>query len=51
MQFMSESVLPVFRSKISIVSSLHLGLKSIMSLFFVCGAREHSNFILLHVAV
>ena len=49
--FMSKSILPMFSSKSFIVSGLTL--RSLIHYEFILayGVREHSNFILLHVAV
>ena len=47
--FMSKSVLPTFPSKSFIVSSPTFG--SLFYFIFVCGTRECSSFICLHVAV
>ena len=49
--FMSKSVLPMSSSESFIVSSLTLMFLIHFELIFVCGVKEYSNFILLHVAV
>ena len=49
--FISRRVLPVFSSKSFIVSSLIFQSSIHFEFIFVCGIREYSNFILLHVAV
>ena len=49
--FMSQSVLPVFSSKSFIASGLIFRSLIHFEFIFVCGVRECSNFILLHVAV
>ena len=49
LQFMSESVLPMFSSKSFIISDLRSLIH--FKFIFVCGVRECSNFILLHIAV
>ena len=49
--FMSKSVLPMFSSKIFIVSGLTLRSLIHFEFIFVYGVRECSNFIILHVAV
>jgi len=51
LQFMSKSVLPMFSSKIFIVSGLIFRSLIHFELIFMYGVREQSNFILLHVAV
>ena len=51
LQFMSESVLPMFSSKSFIVSGLKLKSLIHFEFIFVYSVRECSNFILLHVAV
>ena len=48
---MSKSVFAMFSSKSFIVSSLIFRSLIHFELIFVCGVRECSNFILLHVAV
>ena len=48
---MSESVLPMFSSKIFIVSGLTFRTLIHFEFIFVCGIRKCSNFILFHVAV
>ena len=48
---MSKSVLPMFSSKSFIVSGLTFRPLIHFEFIFVCGVRECSNFILLHVAV
>ena len=48
---MSKSVLPAFSSKSFIVSGLIFRPLIHFEFIFVCGVRECSNFILLHVAV
>ena len=45
------SVLPMFSSKSFIVSGLTFRSLIHFEFIFVYGVREHSNFILLHVAV
>ena len=47
---MSSSVLPLFSSKSFIVSGLTFRSLIHFEFIFVCGKRECSNFILLHVA-
>ena len=49
--FMSKSVLPMFSSKSFIVSGLTFRSLIHFEFIFVYGAREFSNFILLHLAV
>ena len=49
--FMSLSVLPMFSSKSFIASDLTFRSLIHFKFIFVCGIREYSNFILLHVAV
>ena len=49
--FMSESVWPMFSSKIFIVSGLVSRSLIHLEFMFVYGVRESSHFILLHVAV
>ena len=51
LQFISEGVLPMFSSKSFIVSSLIFRYLIHSEFIFVYGVIEHSNFILLHVAV
>ena len=51
MQFMSENVLHVFSSTNFIISSLKFRALIYFEFIIVCGVREYSNFILLHVAV
>ena len=51
LQFMSESVLPMFSSKSFIISDLTFRSLIHFKFIFVCGGRECSNFILLHIAV
>uniref|UniRef100_A0A8D0TAH4 Uncharacterized protein n=1 Tax=Sus scrofa TaxID=9823 RepID=A0A8D0TAH4_PIG len=51
LQFMSESVLPVFSSRNFIVSGLIFRSLIHFEVIFVYDVRECSNFILLHVAV
>ena len=48
---MSKSVLPMFSSKIFIVSGLTFRSLTHFEFIFVYGVRECSNFSLLHVAV
>ena len=48
---MSWSVLPMFSSKCFIVSDLTFRSLIHLEFIFVCGVRNCSNFILLHVAV
>ena len=48
---MSKSVLPIFSSKSFIVSGVTFRSLIHFEFIFVCGVRECSNFILLHVAV
>ena len=48
---MSKSVLPMFSSKSFIVSGLTFRSLIHFEFIFVCGVRECSNFILLHVTV
>ena len=49
--FVSKSILPVFSSNSFIVSSLIFRSLIHFEFIFVCGVRECSNFILLHVIV
>ena len=49
--FMSKSVLPTFSSRSFMVSSLTFRSLIHFEFIFVYGVREHSDFILLHVAV
>ena len=49
--FMANSVLPMFSSKNFIVSGLTFRSQINFEFIFVYGVREHSSFILLHVAV
>ena len=49
--FMSESVLPMFSSKSFRVSGLTFRSLIHFEFVFVCGVREYSNLILLHVVV
>ena len=51
LQFMSESVLPMFSSKSFIVPGFIFRSLIYFEFIFVYGVREYSNFILLHVAV
>ena len=52
LSLMSESLLPMFSSRNFIVFQvLHLGLSSILSLFFVNGMRKQSGVILLYIAL
>ena len=51
LSFMSESVWPMFSSRSLIVSGLISRSLIHFEFIFVCGVREYSNFILLHVAV
>ena len=51
LRFMSESVLPMFSSRILTVFSLTFKSLIHFESIFVYGVRECSNFILLHVAV
>ena len=51
LQFMSKSILPMFSSKSYIGCSLKFSSLIHFEFIFVYGVREHSNFILLHVAV
>ena len=51
LQFMSESVLPMFSSKSFIISDLIFRSLIHFKFIFVCSIRECSNFILLHIAV
>ena len=51
LQFMSKSVLPMFSFRNFMVSSLTFRSLIHLEFIFVCGVRECSNFILLHVAV
>ena len=51
LRFMSESVLPMFSSRILTVFSLTFKSLIHFESIFVYGVREYSNFILLHVAV
>ena len=51
LQFMSESVLPMFSSMSFIVSDLTFRSLIYFEFIFVYGVRVCSNFILLHVAV
>ena len=51
LRFMSNSVLPMFSSKTFIMSSITYKSLIHLEFIFVCGVRECSNFILLHVAV
>ena len=48
---MSKSVFPMFSSKSFIVSGLTFRSLIHLEFIFVCGVRQCSNFILLHVAV
>ena len=48
---MSKSVLPMFSSKSFVVSGLTFRSLIHFEFIFVCGVRECSNFILLHVTV
>ena len=48
---MSKSVLPTFSSRSFMVSSLTFRSLIHFEFIFVYGVREHSDFILLHVAV
>uniref|UniRef100_A0A8D0PBU9 Uncharacterized protein n=1 Tax=Sus scrofa TaxID=9823 RepID=A0A8D0PBU9_PIG len=50
-KIMSESVQPMFSPKSLILSSLRCRSLIHFEFVFVCGVRECSNFILLHVAV
>ena len=49
--FMPKSVFPMFSSKSFILSGLTFRSLIHFQFIFVCGVRECSNFILLHVAV
>ena len=51
LQFMSKSILPMFSSKSFIVSNLTFKSLNHFECIFVYGVKEHSNFILLHLAV
>ena len=51
LQFMSRSVLSMFSSKSCIVSSLTFRSLIHFAFILMCGVRECSNFILLHVVV
>ena len=51
LQFMSKSVLPMLSSKSLMVSGLTFRSLIHSELSFVCGIRECSNLILLHIAV
>ena len=51
LQFMSESVLPMFSSTSFIISNLTFRSLIHFEFIFVSGVRECSNFILLHVTV
>ena len=51
LQFMSDSVLPLFSSKSFIVSGLTLWPLIHFELIFVFGVKEGSDFIFFHVAV
>ena len=48
LQFMSDSVLPIFSSNSFIVSDLTFRSLIYFEFIFVCGVRECSSFILLH---
>ena len=48
---MSENVLPMFSSRSSMVSCLIFMSLSHFEFIFLCGVRECSNFVDLHVAV
>ena len=50
-QFMSKSVLPMFSYESFTVSGLTFGSLIHFQFIFVCGVREFSNFIILHVVV
>ena len=51
LRFMSKSVLPMFSCRSFIVSSVTFRSLIYFEFIFVYGAREGSNFIVLHVAV